>query len=323
MDTKTILITGANGFIGYGAVLYFAQLSSYKVIAALRRIPSNLSFPSNVRVINNLDINHDSGWQQAMVDVDYVLHCAAQYHIPKNPFIDVLALCRKINVDGSTRVASAALSSGVRRFIFLSSLKVHGEENELGYAFCETDTLRPRYAYGISKQEAEAKLTQLVSGSAMELVIIRPPPVYGPRVPANFLAMMKCIKWGFPIPLASVKTLRSYLALDNLLDFIRVATTHSKAPGEVFLVADDQSWSIVDLILQLASAMDKKPTLFSVSPAFLSWIASLLGKKPIADLLLAPSCVDASKAKILLQWAPVIKSEDALVNTARAYLNKK
>ena len=323
MSKKKLLITGANGFIGYGAVMYFAQISNYEVIAAVRKIPSNLTFPSHVRVLDHLDIDHDNGWLPAMVEVDYVLHCAARYHIPKNPLTDVLALCRKINVVGSMRVANAALSSGVKRFIFLSSLKVHGEENQLDQPFRETDILRPQYAYGVSKKEAEEKLTALVNGTNMELVIIRPPPVYGPRVPANFLAMLHCIKWGLPIPLASVKSLRSYVALDNLLDFIRITIDHPSASGEIFLVADQRNWSITDLITQLASAMNRRPNLFPVSPIILSWLAKLLGKKALADLLLLPSCVDTSKAQMLLQWTPAIKSEAALRQTAKDYMTRK
>jgi nucleoside-diphosphate-sugar epimerase len=323
LSKKKLLITGASGFIGYGAVLYFAKLSNYEVIAAVRKIPSNAAFPNNVRILDQLDINHESAWLSAMVGVDYVLHCAARYHISKNPLTDVLALCRKINVEGSMRIARAAKASGVKRFIFLSSLKVHGEENQLDQPFRETDILRPKYAYGISKQEAEEKLTELVQDSAMELVIIRPPPVYGPRVPANFLAMLNCIKWGLPIPLASVKTLRSYVALDNLLELIRISADHPKAAGEIFLVSDQRNWAIADLITQLASAMDRPAKLFPFPPIFLSWLARLIGKKPLIDLLIMPSCVDSSKARKLLQWMPVIESEEALKQTAQDYLRFK
>lgn len=323
MSKKKLLITGASGFIGYGAVLYFAQLSNYEVIAAVRKTPSNLTFPSHVRVLEGLDINYDNGWLSAMIGVDYVLHCAARYHIPKNPLTDVLALCRKINVEGSMRVARAAKTSGVKRFIFLSSLKVHGEENQFNQPFCETDSLRPKYAYGISKLEAEQKLSELVHGTLMELVIIRPPPVYGPRVPANFLAMLNFIKWGLPIPLGSVKTLRSYVALDNLLELIRISTVHPKAPGEVFLVSDQKNWSIADLITQLAGAMNRRPKLFPMPPILISWLAQIFGKKPLIDILLMPSCVDSSKAQKLLQWRPVIESEEALRKTTQDYLKRK
>ncbi len=321
MIKKTILlITGANGFIGYGAVLFFSNLLEYEVIATVRRKSPSLQFPSNVRVIENLDINQSTGWQEAMKGVDSVLHCAARYHIPKNPFADVLALCRKINVDGSLQVARSALQGGVKRFIFLSSLKVHGEENRLEQPFRESDALRPCYAYGISKQEAEERLTELAINSNMELVIIRPPPVYGPRVSANFLSLMKCIQLGLPLPIGSIRSLRSYVAIDNLLELVRIAVDHPKAVGEVFLVADDQDWSIADLAKQLALAMGRSPKLLHISTAFLNFSGKLIGKKAVVDLLLAPSCVDASKAKNLLGWRPIITSQKALFETVQAYL---
>jgi len=320
MQKTTLLITGATGFIGYAAVQFFARLSGYEVIAAVRKKPKDLPFPPQVKIIEDLDINHESGWDQAMEQVDCVLHCAARYHIPKNPFLNILAICRKINVDGSLLVANAAIKAKVKRFIFISSLKVHGEENLPGIPFTESDQLHPQYAYGISKMESEQALKTLCKHDSMELVIIRPPPVYGDRVPANFLLMLKCIDLGLPLPIKSALNLRSYVAIENLLELIRLCITHPGAVGQTFLAGDDRDWNLVDLIRVLASAMQKDPLMLPISPRLLRPLASLVGKGPVIDILFLPSRVDTSKARQLLGWQPNIRSEDALINTAKYYL---
>lgn len=323
MQKTTLLITGASGFIGYAAVQFFARLPEYEVIAAVRKKPKDLPFPPQVKIIEDLDINHESGWDQAMDQVDCVLHCAARYHIPKNPFLNILAICRKINVEGSLLVANAALRAKVKRFIFISSLKVHGEENLSGISFSESDQLRPQFAYGISKMEAEQALKTLCDHHSMELVIIRPPPVYGDRVPANFLLMLKCIDLGLPLPIKSALNLRSYVAVENLLELIRLCITHPAAIGETFLAGDDRDWNLVDLIRVLASAMQKDPLMLNISPRLLRPLASLVGKGPVIDILFLPSRIDTSKARKLLGWQPIIRSEDALINTAKNYLISK
>jgi nucleoside-diphosphate-sugar epimerase len=319
----TLLITGATGFIGFAAVQFFAHLPEYEVIAAVRKKPIDLLFPPQVKIIEDLDINDESGWDQAMEQVDCVLHCAARYHIPKNPFLNILAICRKINVDGSLLVANAALRAKVKRFIFISSLKVHGEENISGIPFSELDNLRPEYAYGISKMEAEQALQTLCDHHSMELVIIRPPPVYGDRVPANFLLMLKCIDLGLPLPIKSALNLRSYVAVENLLELIRLCIAHPAAVGQTFLAGDDRDWNLVDLIKTLASAMQKSPLMLSISSRILRPLASLVGKGPVIDILFLPSTVNTSKARKLLGWQPIVRSEDALINTAQNYLKSK
>ena len=318
-----LLITGATGFIGYAAVNFFACLPEFEVIAAVRKKSKELLFPPQVKIIEGLDINNESGWGRAIEGVDCVLHCAARYHIPKNPFLNILAICRKINVDGTLLVANAAQRAKVKRFIFISSLKVHGEENISGIPFSELDNLRPEYAYGISKMEAEQALKTLSDHHSMELVIIRPPPVYGDRVPANFLLMLKCIDLGLPLPIKSAINLRSYVAIENLLELIRLSATNPAAVGQTFLAGDDRDWNLVDLIRTLASAMQKSPLMLSISPRLLRPLASLVGKGPLIDILFLPSRVDTSKARKLLGWQPIIRSEDALINTAKNYLISK
>lgn len=323
MQKTTILITGATGFIGYAAVQYFARLPEYKVIAAVRRKPANLLFPAGVNVIENLDIVNESGWDHALGQVDCVLHCAGRYHFPKNPFSNILSICRKVNVEGSLILANAALRAKVKRFIYISSIKVHGEENFLGNPFSESDQLCPQYAYGKSKMEAEQELHNLCSLSSMSLVIIRPPPVYGDRVPANFLLMLKCIDLELPLPIKSATNLRSYVAVENLLELTRLCVTSPAAVGQTFLVGDDRDWSMVDLIETLASAMEKSPLMVPISPRLLRPIASLVGKGPVIDILFLPSRVDTSKSRNLLGWSPIIPSEEALIRTARNYLKTK
>jgi UDP-glucose 4-epimerase len=323
MSQKKLLITGANGFIGYSAVLYFSKQENIKVVATIRGNIIKKTFPPNVDIIYNLDINSENGWLDAMKGVNYVLHCAANYHISKNPFTDNLALCRKINVDGSLLVAKMAKSCGVVRFVYLSSIKVHGEKNHLNQAFLESDILLPQYAYGISKKESEEQLFSLLSDTNMELVIIRPPPVYGPSVPANFLAMLHCIYWRIPLPLKNIDCKRSYVAIDNLLEIIRLALIHKNAAGEVFLVSDDHDLSIAELITYISNSMNKPPLLFTIPLLFLKSVGNVMGLGKIIGLLVNKSIVDTKKAQNILGWKPKITVKNALDKTVNSYLISK
>ena len=320
---KKILITGANGFIGYNAVLYFCKIKNYNVIGTVRKFPKNLFYPDNVNIISNLDINNEKGWTKAMEGVDIVLHCAATYHFSKNIFKNNSSLCKKINVEGTILVTKIAIKCGVGRFIYLSSLKVHGEENQSNQPFRETDILKPVYAYGKSKAEAEKEILNLVKNTRMELVIIRPPPVYGPHVPANFLTLLNIIKLSIPLPFANISIKRSYVAIANLLEFIRITFEHKNISNEVFLISDDHDLTTADLIHQLSMGMSKNAKLFNFPVLLLYYICIILGLKPYITILIKPSIVDVSKAKNLLKWKPIITTNDALNETVQAFLYSK
>ncbi len=322
---KKILITGANGFIGYHALLYFSKIKEYNVIGTVRKLSKNLIYPSNVKIVNNLDINNEQGWIKVMEGVDIVLHCAATYHISKNIFANNKYLCKKINVEGSILVTKAAINCKVSRFVYLSSLKVHGEENHSDKPFRETDILKPIYSYGKSKAEAEKEILKLVNNKQMEIVIIRPPPVYGPNVPANFLVLLKLIKLGVPLPFSNIYAKRSYVAIANLLEIIRLSFEIKNISGEVFLVSDDNDLTITDLIKNISSGMAKKVKLFNFPVLLLYYLFIIFGLRESITILIKPSIVDTSKAKNLLNWKPVISSNKALLETVNDFLlnNKK
>ena len=317
---KVILITGGDGFIGGGLLNYFSELNGYYVIASSRKFHSSKS--KDFIFLPNLDVDHSDGWIEALRGVDCVVHCAAKYHIKNEANLDLLSICRKINVAGTMRLAKLAVAAGVKRFIFLSSLKVNGEISPVRMPFNENDPPNPTYPYGISKYEAEQALLAFGRESGLEIVIIRPPPVYGPRVKANFLAMMKFLNLRIPMPLAGIHNLRSYIGVNNLFDFIHVCIEHPKAAGEIFLVSDDDDLSTTQLLNQMGIALGKLPILFSLPKKLLTSAANMTGKKYIPELLFSNFQADISKARNVLDWHPIFTVEEGMQKTAVDFLRR-
>ncbi|MNF38769.1 GDP-6-deoxy-D-mannose reductase [compost metagenome] len=237
--------------------------------------------------------------------------------------LDPLSEFRKVNVEGTLNLASQSAASGVKRFIFISSIKVNGEETTLGNQYTADGPVQPVDEYGISKFEAESGLLKISTETGMEVVIIRPVLVYGPGVKANFLSMMKFVDKGIPLPFSSIDNKRSFVSLENLVDFIALCTRHPAAANQVFLVSDGEDLSTPELLEKMAKALGKKATLLPFPVSLMRGIARLLGKEKITDRLCGSLEVDISKNRELLGWIPPVSVDNALLNTAKHYLGTR
>ena len=235
---------------------------------------------------------------------------------------DPLTEFRRVNVVGTLNLARQAAKAGIRRFIFISSIKVNGEQTH-GELFHPEDSPAPVDAYGISKYEAEAALFELAKETGMELVVIRPPLVYGPGVRANFLKMIRWVDWGVPLPFGRVRNQRSLVALDNLVDFVLTCVEHPKAANQVFLVSDGQDVSTSDLVRMMAKAFGRSARLLPIPVGFMTWVADLLGQEDVAQRIFGSLQVDISKNEVVLGWRPMVSMESELHQTIDAYLDEK
>lgn len=294
-----ILVTGATGFIGSAVMKRLASEPSYQVVPSSKRLDSN------------------SIWQDALHGVDVVIHCAARVHVMHETALDPLAEFRKINVEGTRALAQQAAAVGVKRFIFLSSIKVNGEFTAPGKPFTAEDKPAPQDAYGQSKLEAEQALLSISRSSTMESVVIRPPLVYGPGVKGNFAVLVKLVASGIPLPLGSVQNLRSFVALDNLVDLIHHTITHPNAANQTFLVSDGEDVSTPTLLRMIAGAMNLPSRLFPCPTPFLVLAARVIGKKEIAQRLCANLQLDIHKTCETLDWKPPIGLQEGLRHTAQ------
>lgn len=315
-----ILVTGANGFIG-GSIIDSLLRAGLSVRACSRRKIDR--FLGDVELISIEELSEGTNWSQALQDVDVVIHTAARVHIMKDEVRDPLSEFRKVNAAGALNLATQAAEAGARRFIFISSIKVNGDKTTQGQPFKVDDASVSGDPYGASKYEAERGLLTLAKRTEMEVVIIRPPLVYGPGVKANFASMMGWVSKGIPLPLGAVHNQRSLVALDNLVDFIGRCIDHPKAGNEIFLISDGGDVSTTELLKKTAKAFGKKACLLPVPVSWMILIAKLFGKSDMANRLFASLQVDSSKARDLLGWEPVISMEEQLKKTAQAYLNEK
>jgi nucleoside-diphosphate-sugar epimerase len=304
-----ILVTGGSGFVG-GALLQLLLLNGIEVRASARR--------SLFAEFNGLqhhlihDMTASTEWSAALNKVQTVVHCAARVHVMADTFADPLTEFRRVNVGGTLNLARQAAVAGVRRFVFVSSVKVNGEATLPGQAFTETDTPAPQDSYGQSKYEAELGLQHLAAGTGMEVVIIRPPLVYGPRVKANFASLMRAVKRGWPLPLGAVQNQRSLVALDNLVDLIVTCLHHPAAANQTFLASDGQDLSTPDLVRGIARAAGVTARLWPVPVLALKATAGALGKGAAVQRLCGSLQVDISKARSLLGWVPPVTVDEGL-----------
>ena len=303
-----LLVTGANGFVGKSLC---AELSrrGYVVRGASRS--ADVEFGGCQQAIA-VAIGPETDWSAALNDLDVVIHLAARVHVMKDTAADPLAEFRKVNVAGTLSLACQAAASGVKRFVFVSSVKVNGEYTLSGQAFNELDLPAPQDTYGVSKHEAEMGLRQIALATGMDVVIIRPPLVYGPGVKANFAALMLAVQRGWPLPLGAVHNQRSLVALDNLVDFIITCTVHPQAANQTFLVSDGHDVSTTELVQRLARARGVPARLLPVPVWVLQAAAALAGKGDEVQRLCGNLQVDISKARSLLGWMPPVAMNESL-----------
>ena len=318
-----VLVTGSTGFVGKAVVKALLQ-ASYPVQAVVRQMPP-ITISGEPQGFNSLilravgTINSQTNWTGALKDVSTVVHCAARAHVLAEYQADAVAAYREVNVAGTINLAHQAAASGVKRFIFLSSIGVNGRQSV--EPFTEIDLPKPQDAYAVSKLEAEEALLALAQVSKTEFVIIRPPLVYGPNAPGNFGRLVKYIEWGLPMPFGAVHNLRSLVALDNLVSLLLFCVDQSRSPhaaNEVFIVSDGEDISTTSLLRKVAQAADRSCRLLPVSARLLRGVARLLGKDSIADSLLGDLQVNDSKVRTLLGWRPSVTMDEQLASMFNA-----
>ena len=312
-----VLVTGASGFVGRALCAHLVT-EGYVVIGAVRSMPGKPLPGVEYRSVP--DISVSGNWREALAGINAVVHCAARVHVMKEASVDPLAAFREVNVKGTACLAEQAVDRGVKRFIYISSIKVNGEITS-GYPFKADDTPAPEDPYGISKWEAEQVLREIAEKTGLEVVIIRPPLVYGPGVRANFLRLMQGIMSGVPLPLGAIDNRRSLVALDNLVDLIEACLNNPQAINQTFLVSDGDDLSTKALFQRTAVALGRPVRLIPVPVSLLWTMARLFGKSDFAQRLCGSLQVDISKTRHRLSWSPPISVDEALHKTAKHFLS--
>ncbi|MDZ4293672.1 MAG: SDR family oxidoreductase [Hydrogenophaga sp.] len=306
-------MTGASGFVG--RALCQALADQGVPFRALVRAP-DATLPL-ARVIG--DIGSDTDWAAALQGVSCIVHCAARVHVMQDTEADPLAAFRRVNVEGTRHLARSAAQAGVRRLVFLSSLKVLGEQTAPGLRFNSLTPPAPEDAYGRSKWEAEQALWAVSQLTGLEVVVVRPPLVHGPGVKANFLRLMQAVARGLPLPFGQVHNQRSLLALGNLTDLLQLCTRHPDAPGQSFLASDDQDVSTPDLVRELAAAMGRQPRLLPVPVSWLRWAGRLTGRSHQIERLIGSLQVDIGHTREVLNWSPRLTLQQGLRLTVQGF----
>lgn len=309
-----ILLTGGTGFLG-GSLLN--ALINKNVRCLGRQKPSTISDSS----FYQSEINADTDFTVAVKDTNVIIHCAARVHLMNDSSCNPLDDFREVNTYGTLKLAQQAADASVKRFIFISSIKVNGESTELGLPFKADDVFIPTDPYGLSKYEAEIGLRKIAEQTGMEVVIIRPPLVYGPGVKANFASMMKWMNKGFPLPLGGINNnKRSLVSVDNLVDLIFTCIDHPNAINQTFLVSDDDDVSTSQLLVNMAIALDAPNRLLPIPSSWFTLAAKLIGKPDISQRLCGSLQVDISKTKEMLNWQPRYSSAVSMKKTANVFL---
>jgi len=313
-----ILVTGASGFIGKALCAELIQSGEF-VRAAQRPVnPSNQA--DETVIVGSIAGNTD--WSKVLQGIDVVIHLAARVHVMQKA-AGSLEDFRKVNVEGTLNLARQAIKAGVRRFIFISSIKVNGESTLPGLPYTAEDSPAPVDVYGISKRETEDQLRQLADVTGLEVVIIRPPLVYGAGVKANFQTMMRWLDRRVPLPLGAIDNRRSFVALENLIDLIIKCIHHPAAVNQVFLVSDGDDMSTTELLRRMAAALGKTERLIAVPEQLLIYVANYSGKRAIAQRLCGSLQIDMSKTCTLWGWYPPVSVDTALHKTAQYYLKSR
>ena len=312
-----ILVTGVSGFVG-SALCSHLLAQGHAVRAVVRSADSVLS-GAGLDVVAVGDVGAQTDWSAALVGVDCIVHCAARAHVMHEAAADALAAYRTVNVVGTHRLAEQASTLGVRRLVFLSSIKVNGEKTPLGTPFLFSDVSAPEDPYGVSKWEAEQALWAVSAQMRLEVVVVRSPLVYGPGVKGNLLRLLRWVAHGVPLPLGAVHNQRSLVGLSNLVDLLSRCVEHSAAAGQTFLASDGHDFSTPQLIRWMAEGMNRPARLVPVPVALLQAGGSLLGKRGEFDRLLGSLQVDSGYTRAQLGWSPPMSVKDGVRDMARWY----
>ncbi|PSU51082.1 UDP-glucose 4-epimerase [Photobacterium frigidiphilum] len=319
---KRILVTGVNGFVGS----FLKQRLGYKAIDTTyltrnKEISENV-FQGEDYIVKSID--SQTKWMDSLEPFSCIIHCAARVHLMNDVSLNPIDEYREINTAGTLNLARQAAKSGVKRFIFISSIKVNGEATELGHPFKAIDRRAPEDFYGQSKSEAEEQLLELAEETGLEVVIIRPTLVYGPGVKANFASLLNLVSKGLPLPFGCItNNKRSLVSVNNLVDLIMTCIDHPKAVNQVFLVSDDNDLSTASMVEQMSKALGKPNRLIPI-PLWCYYLAGkLFGKQDVVNRLLGSLQVDISHTKEVLGWTPPQSVEDGFQETVDALLVSK
>lgn len=317
---KKILVTGGYGFIGSRLIEVLATQPLMQVTASIRT--QRMSRPQSVFKFVEMDLSQPTDWRAHLDGIDVIVHTAAKAHQLPSANKDSRSFWQ-VNHKGTLTLAQQAAAQGVKRFIFLSTIKVNGESTQPREVFRASDTPSPSDPYGQSKLEAEIQLQALSASTGMEVVIIRPPLVYGPGVKANFHNLISWLHRGIPLPLAAINNKRSLLGLDNLISLIITCIEHPAAAGNIFMVSDNQDLSTPQLLQEVAHALNQQARLFSLPESVLRMAAKTLGKEQALHRLCTNLQVDISPTQRILNWQPTTTIQQELHKTVQAYLEKK
>jgi nucleoside-diphosphate-sugar epimerase len=312
--SKRALVTGASGFVGRNLCQLLVR-RGWEVVAAARRVPEVAMTKVSARILPLSENAND--WQEALASIDCVVHLAATVHQMKRASAGVDY--RAVNLEGTKFVAAQAAKAGVRRFIYLSSIKVNGEGGTRIYS--SDDAPMPVDDYGRSKMESEWALRDISAQTGLELVIIRPPLVYGPGVRANFKRLLRLAGLGVPLPFASIRNRRSLVGVENLIDFVASCMEHPRAAGQTWLVSDGEDMSTPELVEKLMHLMGKKPRFFPVPTRWLKGLARIVGQESTVARLCDSLQMDITPARVILGWNPPNSVDYGLASTVAAYLD--
>ncbi|MBR9728203.1 UDP-glucose 4-epimerase family protein [Shewanella intestini] len=315
--SKNLLVTGGTGFVGGNLI---PKLNKYHVSALSSK---ELLSDKNVKCFD-FRVSPDSDFSEALDDVDVIIHLAARVHLMSDSANNPLQEYRNVNTFGTLNLARQAALSGVKRFVFVSSIKVNGEDTTSKKAFKSDDEPSPEDDYGVSKAEAEVGLFKLAKETGMEVVVIRPALVYGPGVKANFASLMNLVAKGIPLPFGRIKdNRRSLVSVTNLIDLIITCIDHPKAAGEIFLVSDDRDVSTFDMVAIMAKALGKPSRQLPVPRKCFELAGTIFGKQDIVNRLLGSMAVDITHTKQTLDWVPPQTLEQGFNEAAQVVLDYK
>lgn len=311
-----VVVTGATGFVGKALFTALNLNPAFEVTGLCRTLPTSPELEGFV-ALGSLET---SDFTSVLQNVDVVIHSAARAHVGTEAVWKSLSEFRRVNVEGTINLARQAAKAGARRFVFISSIGVNGGSTNEN-AFTEQDLPKPHTPYAQSKLEAEAALHTLCQENRMELVIIRPPLIYAAHAPGNFEKLLKIVAKQVPLPFSLVKNKRSFIALENAVDFIILCTTHPKAANETFLIADNEYLSTSELCRLLGSSMGKSSIMLPVPVFLMKWMTKILGKQAMFEQLSGSLIVDNSKSKAMLNWQPPLTATEALKQTGQQYIS--
>ncbi len=307
-----VLVTGANGFVG--RALCAEAVSRGMAVRGITRASGDLPISVENFAVGGIDGNTD--WRDVLTGCEVVVHLAARVHVMADLAANPLEEFRRVTVRGTLNLARQAAAANVRRFLFVSSIKVNGEATQLGRPFTADDAPAPLGAYGVSKMEAEQGLREIARQSGMDVVIIRPPLVYGPGVKANFAAMIRWLNCGVPLPLGATHNQRSFVSLNNLVDLIVTCLTYPAAANQTFLVSDGEDVSTTELLRRMSQALGRPARLVPVPVSWLKLAAAMVGKQDVAQRLCGSLQVDIEKTRRLLGWTPPLSLDEGLKKAA-------